>query len=474
MRDHEKTAVIKIPLNVSLESEEILDGQSRICNWLYNQLLDRANALRDEYRTTQNPEVVKVLYTERGLRNLIPSLKQEKPFLKVVHSSPLKNAALRLSNAIQTYQKSRKGKRKNKDTGWPRFRSWGRGWFSLLYDEPSKGYCLKGRSLILSLGKGIDQKQRYVSTLLEETKPLKGKEIRNLRIVKQLGKFYAVFTVRLSLPAPKKVTKAIALDPNHKNLAYGVTTDQQSIEISSPSWLKKTDRRLDELIAKRDRCKRKSQKRITANNSYWTPSRRWKKFNEMIENLRRKRHDQTKTFLFTVAQALYKQYDLVAIGDYAPDGTGETKAMRRSMNNQSLIGRFKEVLSWVSLKSGKQFHEFDEKGTTRTCHSCGYVVEGGLSPEIRHWDCPGCYSYHIRDENAAKNGLIRVLRDLNIENLVPCSGLASQERWAWRALPSGVVATLRGQCRNTVAASRNSNDDVIVVDQNLSIKFAQL
>jgi putative transposase len=327
---------------------------------------------------------------------------------------------------------------------------------------------------------GIDRKERYVSTTLKETKALNGKEIRNLRIVKQLGKLYAVFTVRTALPAPKKIVKAIAFDPNHKNLAYGVTTDQQSIEIKSPSWLKKIDHRLDELIAKRDRCKRQSQKVTTGantgeiTNSYWISSRRWTKFNNMIESLRRKRRDQTKTFLFTIAHALYKQYDLVAIGDYTPDGTGKTKAMRRSMNNQSLIGRFKEVLSWVSLKSGKHFHEFNEKGTTRTCHSCDHVVEGGLSPEIRHWVCPSCATYHIRDENSAKNGLIRVLRNLNLEYLVPCSGLASEKRWAWRALPSGVSVTLRGQCCNTVAAPRNSNEDVVVLDQSLLSNFAQL
>jgi len=478
MHNREQTTVVKIPLKVNPEAREVLDGQSRICNWLYNQLLDRANTLRNEYRKTQDSEIVKVLYTERGLRNLVPTFKNEKPFLKVVHSSPLKNTALRLSSAIQAYQKSRKGKRKNRDTGWPRFRSWSQSWFSLLYDEPNKGYRLEGNCLTLSLGMGADRQKRKISLTLENKKSLKNKEIRNLRIVKQLGIFYAVFTVRLTLPKQKKVGKVIALDPNHKNLAYGVSTDQQSIEIASPSWLKKTDRRLDELIAKRDRCKRKSQQVETANSSgkiihtYWKPSRKWKKLNNLVEGLRRKRRDQTKTFLYTIAHALFKQYDLVAIGDYTPDGAGITKAMRRSVNNQSLIGRFKEILSWVSLKSGKQFYEFDEKGTTRTCHSCHYVVEGGLSPEIRHWECPSCNSYHIRDENAAQNGLKKVLRDFNLKKIVPCSGLASQKRWAWRALPSGVFITLRGQCGNTVAAPRNSNENMVVLDQNLSTKFA--
>src|SRR5438105_4724626 len=97
----EATKVIKIQLEAPDDVFRSLDGQSKICNWLYNRLLEKANALRVEFIQTQNTELVKTLYTERGLRNLLPSLKEENPFLKSVHSSPLKNAALRLSQAIQ-------------------------------------------------------------------------------------------------------------------------------------------------------------------------------------------------------------------------------------------------------------------------------------------------------------------------------------------------------------------------------------
>jgi putative transposase len=206
---------------------------------------------------------------------------------------------------------------------------------------------------------------------------------------------------------------------------------------------------------------------------FWKPSKRWKRFDCMVERLRRKRREQTKTFLFTIAQALFKQYDLVSIGDYTPDGAGETTTMRRAMNNQSLIGRFKEVLSWVALKSGKHFHEFCEKGTTRTCHSCSHVIQEGLAPDIRLWNCPSCFADHIRDENAAQNGLQRVLRDLNLNKLVPGSGLASvRKRWAWCAVPSGVVSTLRGQGSGCAAAPRNLNGSMIAPDQNLLVNFA--
>lgn len=125
--------------------------------------------------------------------------------------------------------------------------------------------------------------------------------------------------------------------------------------------------------------------------------------------------------------------------------------MRRAMNNRSLIGRCKKVLSWVALKSGKYYLEYDEKGSTRTCYYCGYKVAGGLNPGIRNWSCSGCNEEHIRDENAGINGLKQALSEIEKTGKakalsVPCSGRAFvKKRRAWRVLPSGVYCTLRGQ-----------------------------
>lgn len=455
----EQSTVLKLGLEVGVQEAQEIDGQSRICNWLYNNLVEKGSQLKQEFVQSGNKESAMTLYSKRGLRNLLPSMKAENPFLKVVHSSPLKNTALRVTSAIQDYQKSRKGKRKGKQTGWPQFRSWKKGWFSLLYDEPNKGFKVKGQEIILSLGMGIDRKQRSIKLGLPDAGLLKGQTIRNLRIVCELGKYYAIFTVEKILPKTKPISKVIALDPNHKNLAYGVDTDKKGIEIAAPKWLKIYDKRLDELKSKKDRCNKKSKKVSVLNEKgeptgkeYYLPSRRWKKRDNALKKALRKRREQTKTFTFTTAHALFKEYDCVAIGDYTPNGNGDNSIMRRAMNNRSVIGRFKETLSWVAAKSGKTFLEFDEKGTTRTCNCCHYVEPEGIPPNVRQWQCPGCQALHIRDENAGINGLRRVLRDLSKKSegeypsIVSGSDLSFvQKRWAWSVLPSGVLVTPRGQ-----------------------------
>jgi len=464
--------VIKLQLAPSEKEIAILDSQSRMCNWLYNNLLSTANELRQNYIETQSQDIAKILYSKRGLRNLVPGIKTEHPFLKTVYSSPLKNTALRLTNSIQTYQKSRKGKHKSKNAGWPQFRSWKAGWFSLFYDEPNKGYKIVGNTLELSLGTGLDRKRHTITINMPEAQALKNLHSSNCRIVKQANIFYAVFTVEREIISQKPIEKMIALDPNHKNLAYGVDTQGKAIEIDSPWWLKKYDKRLDELKSKRDRCQRKSQlisvKDENGNPTgkhYWKASKRYEKYDSTLQKGLAKRREQTKIFCYTVANRLFREYDRVIIGDYTPQGGGITTAMRRAMNNRSLIGRFKSTLSWVGLKSGKSYDEFDEKGTTRSCHACGYSCPEGIAPGIRSWTCPICQTDHLRDENAAINGLQRELRNSPIKldeklfsSKVPSSGLVSViERWAWRVLPSGVFKTPRGQNDGSTISAKKLN-----------------
>jgi putative transposase len=450
----ESICTIKLPLYPSPDSARAVDGQSKICNWLSNHLLDKANALREKFIKTSDKEASRILYTKRGFRNELTALKKEKPFLQSVHSSPLKNTALRLSKSIRAYQDSRKGKRRGKAIGWPKYKSFKREFFSLHYDEPFKGYAVGNGFLKLSFGLGEERKQNHIQISMPDSKLLKNKVVKNLTVTKETGSYFAIFTISRAVPEQKTIKRVIALDPNHKNLAYGVDNDSNALEIESPHWLKHYDKRFDELKSRRDRCKRKSKlieikdEKGEVQKRYWQPSRRYQKYQSALERARAKRREQIKTYRYTVAHALCKRYDLISIGDYTPQGGGISKKMRRGMNNRSTIGEFKKVLFWCSLKSGKGALEYNEEGTTRTCHACLHKVEGGLSPKIRFWVCENCSWHHFRDENSGINGLritSKQERAPSILGAVPSSGpVRIRKRWAWRVLPSG-VQTLRGK-----------------------------
>jgi len=310
--------------------------------------------------------------------------------------------------------------------------------------------------------------------------------VRNLRITASRNKYYAIFAVQVEVPEKKAIKQIIALDPNHKNFVYGVDTDGKAIEVASPKFTKSFSKRIDELKSKRDRCVKKSKKIVvldekgkSTGKEFFKPSRRWEKFNIALQRALQKRQEQTKTFAFTLAHRLCRDYDCVAIGNYTPHGDVGPHKMRRAMFNDSLIGKFKDILSWVALKSGKTYVEYDEKGTTRTCNMCGFVCESGIAPNIRKWCCPQCTIEHIRDENAAQNGLRLVLKDLSKKEgmnvpLVPGSGLVQvNERWAWCVLPSGVATLCGGMNGKQLQHQEIQTESMGAFDRNLvaPVKF---
>ena len=127
----------------------MLDGQSKILNWLYNHLLQMTI---DDYKNNNNN---KMLLSGRNLRNQVPGLKEEFNFLKSVHSSPIKNTAIRLKDAYVKFFKEQ-------SVGFPKFRPWKKKWFSLYYDEANKGFkILSNKKIKISLGQNESGKILY-------------------------------------------------------------------------------------------------------------------------------------------------------------------------------------------------------------------------------------------------------------------------------------------------------------------------
>lgn len=97
-------------------------------------------------------------------------------------------------------------------------------------------------------------------------------------------------------------------------------------------------------------------------HKHYEPSHRYKYFDKLLQKTYRVCREQTKMYLYTIANKLCKEYKVIAIGNYVPHGGGITTTMRRAMNNRSLIGRFKQIVEWVALSSGRIYFEYEEKG----------------------------------------------------------------------------------------------------------------
>lgn len=293
----------KVEVLFELEDALILDGQSRICNWLYNRLLELC---QKDYKENNNQ--LKLLNGD-NLRNYAVAMKQDYPFLNTVFSSPIKEVAERLKTTYERFFK--------KIGGYPNFRSWKKNWFSLFYDEPKKGWSLEndGTKVKISLGDIPDMPRKdkrsnpaIIGSLKEQISLREDEKINTFRLCKQQGsRFYAIFTIerctseelkhkeamsvyrkKLNLAKKENIVlpvkpvlekeevvipsdvKWIALDPNHKNFFAGCDFEGNSIEFKKLEMVKYWDKVIDQLKAKRDKCEKSYRKRKTKNGNKYT------------------------------------------------------------------------------------------------------------------------------------------------------------------------------------------------------------
>ena len=396
----------KIKINTTKEQELQLDGQSKMCNWLYNQLFDM---VEDDYKNGKK----KKLLNGRNLRNEVPKVKVNSPFLYKVHSSPLKNAALRLKDAYDKFFD------KKLDNQKPNFRSWKKKWFSLYYDEPNKGFKLLDEGkLSITFGKLSDEEyselkkkdkkaKKQLSTVVSLIEPLvleENEKIKTLRITKDIGGYYAVFTIENTSERKKVEEKSyIVFDPNHKNLAVGIDNEGRSYELKAlSSTLKYWDKRIDNIKSKRDKCERNSRLVTTPNTQYWKPSKRWNYLNRTLERAELTRREQIKQVLYSYAHYFSHKYDHILIGDYVPTpDVAKFGSMKRAMLNQTPIGKFRSTLNWVQEKNNKFYTKVDETNTTKECCVCGHHEK--KAPDVRLFTCEKCHTTMYRDMNSVVN-----------------------------------------------------------------------
>ena len=431
----------KVETTFSRDEMLALDGQSRICNWLYNKLLDDCI---DDYENHGNS---KKLLMGRNLRDYSVALKNDYSFLKTVYASNLKEVSARLLKSYDGFFKNRRG--------YPKHRSWKRKWFSLVYDDPNAGWEVSedGRSIELSLGKTIDKdgnlstQNLHIVGHLKEVVVLNENELfKTLSVVKQHGRFYCVFAIercsnaelkhkeemtryrkncnqikkqnkeneeQLEMPSKPILEKEelvipndckwIAIDPNHENFFMAIDHNGETIRFEKLNMIKYWDKTIDVLKSKRDRCQKYYKKKTSKyGKKYTVHSPRWNRMNNALERAYDARREQIKSALYSIAHLLYDNYDLVIIGDYVPSNdTATEKNMKRDMLNQTEIGKFRQTLEWVATKEEKFYLMVDEHNTTKRCCICGHLEK--KDPNVRTFTCTICGSKLLRDINSAIN-----------------------------------------------------------------------
>lgn len=117
-----------------------------------------------------------------------------------------------------------------------------------------------------------------------------------------------------------------------------------------------------------------------------------------------------ENFHYNTAHNLVKKYDLIAVEDLNIRGLARTRLSKSILD--AAWGRFITILDAVAVKCGVRVVKVSPYGTSQNCSGCGAKVPKTLS--VRLHECHRCGLQMDRDENAARNTLLRALNEVGL------------------------------------------------------------
>ena len=293
---------------------------------------------------------------------------------KEAYSTALHGLARGLSN----WSKSRKGERRGKRVGFPRFKSKNtvmRFAYSTNFTAPkvSDPYGLK----LPRIGRVHCMENVY--------KLVNGAHLIRISVSRRAGRWYASLTVeRESTAKPSPKGGAVGIDLGVKNLA----TLSDGTVIANPRAL-----------GARLKALRKAQQALSRRVK---GSARREKARERVAGLHERVADVRADAINKATTKVARNYSTVCIEDLNVAGMVKNRHLARSVSDAAL-GEFRRQLEYKTARTGAVLRVVDRWfPSSKTCSDCG-VVKAKLSLSERTFNCDACGLSLDRDLNAAIN-----------------------------------------------------------------------
>ena len=297
---------------------------------------------------------------------------------KEAYSSGLEALAKGLSNWV----KSRKGARKGRRVGFPKFKSKDRATprfayttgFRLIEDDP--------KALRLP-------KVGRVHCMEDVAERVGGARVLRMTVSRHAGRWYASLTVeREDKPVTKPPTGgAVGIDLGVKTLA----TLSDGTVIANPRALAASERRL-----------KKAQKALSRKVK---GSRRRAKARAKVARLHARVANQRQDAMHKATSWLAGTYSEISVEDLNAAGMAKNHHLAKAVSDAA-FGEFRRQLEYKTARSGAALHVVDRwYPSSKTCSKCG-AVKAKLSLAERIYRCDGCGLVMDRDLNAAVNILV--------------------------------------------------------------------
>ena len=291
-----------------------------------------------------------------------------------------------LADGLSNWSKSRKGKRKGRRVGFPKFKSKDRETprFSYSTSGAHTGGLIKGDPKALWL-----PRIGRVHCFENVTARVDGARVLNMTISRRGGRWYAALTVERDEPTVKQAPKggAVGIDLGVKALA----TLSDGTVIPNPHHLQADEQRLKRAQQALSRKTKGSKRRAKAKD-------RVARLHARIANRR------TDT-LHKLTVRLAQTYSDICIEDLNVAGMVKNHHLAKVISDVSFY-ELRRQLEYKTAKTGAKLHVIDRwYPSSKTCSNCG-SVKTKLSLKERTYKCEHCGLVIDRDLNAAINIMV--------------------------------------------------------------------
>ena len=285
-----------------------------------------------------------------------------------------------LADALRNFSKSRKGQRKGRRMGFPRFKSKDRAVPGFAYTTGSFGLidCDPYALRLPRIGR--------VHCMENVSKRVDGAKVLRMSVSRHAGRWMASLTVERKdgpMPTPLK-GGSVGIDLGVKQLA----TLSDGTIIRNPRALDSNLRRLRREQKNLSRKRKGSNRRREART-------RVARLHARVADLRRDLLDKTTTMLA-------RTYADISIEDLNVAGMVRNHRLARSVEDAA-FAEFRRQLEYKTARTGARLHVIDRwYPSSKTCSNCG-TVKAKLSLSERVYHCEECGLVIDRDLNAAIN-----------------------------------------------------------------------
>lgn len=300
------------------------------------------------------------------------------------NSKEAANTGLRsLASALSNWSKSRRGARKGRRVGFPKFKAKDQAVPRFAYTTGSFG-LIEGDPKALKL-----PRIGRVHCMENVAERVDGARVLRMTVSKRAGRWYASLTVERDTPVAVCAPKggAVGIDLGVKTLA----TLSDGTIIDNPRCLAASERRL-----------KRAQKALSRKA---VGSKRRAKARAKVARLHAHVANQRGDAMHKATTWLASTYSDISVEDLNAAGMVKNHHLAKAVSDAA-FGEFRRQLDYKTARTGATLHVIDRwYPSSKTCSGCGRV-KAKLSLSERVYRCDACGLSMDRDLNAAVNILV--------------------------------------------------------------------